>query len=64
MTVLEVYLEVLKESGQLMTVKQIISEIEAHNLYVFKAKYPAKVVSSAIRHNLSWTAPLWVHQST
>ncbi len=52
MTVLEASLKVLADSGQPMNVKQILYEIEARNLYAFKAKDPAKVVSSAIRNNL------------
>lgn len=52
MTVLDACVDVLKANSRPMNVKEVLTEIEARQLYVFKAKDPLKVVGSAIRNNL------------
>lgn len=40
-----------------MNAKEILTEIEARQLYVFKAKDPLRVVGSAIRSNIKNARP-------
>lgn len=57
MTVLDACVEVLKANVRPMNAKEILTEIEARQLYVFKAKDPLKVVGSAIRSNIKNARP-------
>ena len=52
MTVLDACIDVLKANARPMSAKEILSEIEERQIYLFNAKDPLKVVGSAIRSNL------------
>ena len=52
MTVLDACVEVLKITKSPLGSQEILAEIQARQLYSFKAKDPLKVIGGAIRNNL------------
>ena len=62
MTILDVCVEVLKESDRPLAADELCSEIERRKLYSFNAKSPSSIIRGTLRKHLRGSPPYRVRQ--